>query len=99
MGYEGAQHTAHRRRDLCVGGDMTITLARPIPRRRPRRERWHRQFIWSSRLQFVGDPAFYHVRFEMVLRRWSVTRGGWLYRPATPANILSLLGTDRRPTA
>lgn len=75
---------------------MTITAAPPVARRRPRREKWHSKFIWNATLQFDGDVTRYRVRFETVLRRWSVTRDGWIYRPATTANILALLGTDKR---
>lgn len=75
---------------------MSITAHKPQPRKRPRRELWHRKFIIWSTLQLEGRSGHYNVRFETVLRRWSVTKRRWLYLRLTPSRGWSMIGTDRR---
>lgn len=73
-----------------------ITAAAPAARRRPRREYWHRKFIFAATLTLEGRGGQYAVHFETMLRRWSVTKNRFLYLRLTPTRALVLLGTDKR---
>lgn len=75
---------------------MSITAATAKPRRRPRREHWHRKFVFSATLSLEGCGGQYVVRCQTVLRRWSVTKNRFLYIRLTPTRALTLLGTDKR---
>jgi hypothetical protein len=75
---------------------MTITAATPATRRRPAREYWHRKFIFAATLTLEGRGGLYRVRFETVLRRWSVTKNRFVYLRCTPSRELTLIGTDKR---
>lgn len=75
---------------------MSITAYKANPRKRARRELWHRKFVLFATVELEGRTGFFDIRFETLLRRWSVGKNRWIYLRPTPSRELNLIGTDRR---
>lgn len=75
---------------------MSITAYKAHSRKRPRRELWHRKFVFWATVEIEGRTGFFDIRFEMMLRRWSVGKNRWIYLRPTPSRELTLIGTDCR---
>jgi hypothetical protein len=75
---------------------MSITARTTMSRSRKRRELWHRKFVFFATVELEGRSGFFDIRFETMLRRWSVSRKRWLYLRPTPSRGWALIGTDMR---